>query len=376
MPALAAANPRLAEHARIKRATRAAQRATDLLDERTLDQVEAMYQRAAAELRERIAAHRGGDGNLGLAELQAILAQVTDRLRALAVERDRLLGIALDQAATNGVDAFRDSAALDTLALARIHDEAVTAVRSFIAADGLQLSDRLWRLDRGAREKITGAIEQAIIQGHGAAQAAREFIAQGRPVPEDVREKMDDADAEATARAAGNLLVRGEGNAQDQALRVFRTEINRAHGIAYQRGVAAHPDTIGTRFLLSPQHPKPDICDLLSTQNIHGLGPGVYPHGKSPWPAHPNTLSYEEVVFRDEVSAADKAGKETPTAALARLSPAQRLGVLGPGKLALYEQGKLTVGMIRAPLGAAEQRAAANDARRPPAPPPKPVTRS
>lgn len=118
-----------------------------------------------------------------------------------------------------------------------------------------------------------------------------------------------------------------------------------------------HPDFGGWRFLLSPAHPEPDICDLLSRQNLHGLGPGVYPsREKLPWPAHPNTLSFVEIVFKDEIGAADKAGKETPLQALARLTPEQRAGALGKGKADLFDEGRLTQGMIRAPLGAVQQR--------------------
>ncbi len=51
-------------------------------------------------------------------------------------------------------------------------------VRRFVAEDGLQLSDRAWRLDRHARDIIVNAIEMAVIQGHGATQAA--LFDQGR----------------------------------------------------------------------------------------------------------------------------------------------------------------------------------------------------
>jgi hypothetical protein len=74
-------------------------------------------------------------------------------------------------------------------------------------------------------------------------------------------------------------------------------EINRAHGTAYLKGAEAHPDCVGTRFLLSPSHPEHDECDLHASANLYGLGPGVYPPGKTPWPAHPNTLSYVVAVF-------------------------------------------------------------------------------
>ena len=122
-------------------------------------------------------------------------------------------------------------------------------------------------------------------------------------------------------------------------------------------GAEGHPDFAGFRFLLSPAHPKHDICDLLAVQNLYGLGPGVYPsRAKCPWPAHPNTLSFVAVVYADEVSDADKAGKEGSMQALNRLAPEVRDGVLGKGKAAIYEEGRLRQGMIRSSLAAVRRR--------------------
>jgi len=111
------------------------------------------------------------------------------------------------------------------------------------------------------------------------------------------------------------------------------------------------------RFLLSPAHPEPDICDLHAAANLHGLGPGVYPNReKCPWPAHPNTLSYVEVVFKDEITDADRAGKETVNEALARLTPEQRKGVLGVNKAKVFEAGKLKQGMVKSSWRSVQKR--------------------
>jgi hypothetical protein len=111
----------------------------------------------------------------------------------------------------------------------------------------------------------------------------------------------------------------GQGSALSHARRIFRTELNRAHGTAYQNSIEHTPGVVGTCFLLSPAPPKPDICDLHAAANLHGLGAGVYPPGQNPWPAHPNTLSYVVAVFAEDVSDADKAGRETLAEAAARL---------------------------------------------------------
>lgn len=98
-------------------------------------------------------------------------------------------------------------------------------------------------------------------------------------------------------------------------------------------------------------------CDLLAEQNLHGLGPGVYPtREQTPWPAHPNTLSFVVMVFEDEVTDADRAGKETELQALQRLAPEVRAGVLGVTKAEYFDQGLLRRGMIRSPLRAVKAR--------------------
>jgi hypothetical protein len=336
-----------AERAAIRRATLAAQRDMDALDARSLKALQRLYREAAADVAARIRAQAGNDDNIALQELQSLLAQVNARLGALAQARDAALDAGMAEAARLGTRPVQ--AALGAAASMRINEQAVRFVQSFIAEDGLQLSDRIWRLDRHAREAVTGAIERAVIQGHGAVQAAREFLARGEAVPGDVAAKMNAANAGRIGKAAGEALT-GAGSPMDNAMRLFRTELNRAHGEAYIEGALSHPEAAGVRFLLSPAHPEHDICDLHATANLHGLGPGVYPSREAcPWPAHPNTLSYVEVVFRDEVSEADRTGKESPMQALERLTPAQQRGVLGAHKHEAFKEGKLTHGMIRAP---------------------------
>lgn len=343
------------DKAAIKRATLAAQRAVEQLDAAALKQLEDAYQSAAADIAERIRAHAGADDNLGLQELRSVLAQIEGRLRTLSDERNTLINVSLERAAELGTSPIFGE--VKSGAAMRVSDEALRFVRNFVAEDGLQLSDRIWRLDRGARDKVVNAIEQAVIQGHGAAQAAREFLARGESVPIDIQGKLDAANAPRLARQTSDQLLTGTGAPMDNAMRLMRTEINRAHGEAFMASGEDHPEFAGWRFLLSPAHPKPDICDLLSRQNLHGLGPGVYPsREKCPWPAHPNTLSFLEIVFKDEITDADRAGKETPVEALARLTAAQREGVLGKAKAEVFDRGQLKQGMIRAPWRAVQKR--------------------
>ncbi|MBW7899838.1 MAG: hypothetical protein H3C26_00025 [Rhodocyclaceae bacterium] len=344
----------LRERAEIRRATLAARRALEELDAAGAEELARLYGAAAERLRAAIARAAAGDGNLSLVEMRQVLAQVETILAQVTELRNATVSAGLSHAAALGAGAV-----LGTAAAMPVATEAVSFVRHFVAADGLMLSDRLWRIDRAAKAAIAEAIELAVIQGHGSAEAAREFLARGREVPPEVAARLGAANAARLGDQAAELMTgRGE-SALYQAHRVFRTEINRAHGEAYMAGAEDHPDFAGFRFLLSPAHPKHDICDLLAAQNLHGLGPGVYPsREKCPWPAHPNTLSYVEVVYRDEITDADRAGKETPMAALERLPAAVRAGVLGKGKAELFNEGRLRQGMIRAPLSKVAARIA------------------
>lgn len=285
----------------IREGMRRAQQAMLNLDEAGAAELLRIYRQAAAELRELINDHAGPDGSLGLIQLRGLLDQVQARLDQLAAARNAALDSGLRVAAELGA-APSLAAVVDPAGLMRVPDEAVRFVRAFVGADGLQLSDRLWRIDRGARDAVVNAVERAVVMGQGAAQAAAEFLRDGLPVPAAVGEKLNAAGAigigkEATAIMTGDKFG---GGAMAQAARVFRTEIVRAHGVAYMSQAEKAPGFRGFRFVLSPAHPRPDICDELAKSDKFGLGEGVYPtmdEFLTVWPAHPNTLSFPVAVF-------------------------------------------------------------------------------
>lgn len=303
-----ATNQRTTKTATIKRASRVARRDMNKLDASALKRVEQLYRSSAADISLAIQSYADLDGNLRLQNLQDIQQQVNSILQQITGARQALLSKNLEQAATIGADVY--TGYVDAQTLVRVADESVRFVNSFIAKDGLQLSDRIWRVDNHAREAVGNAIESAIIQGHGASEAATNLLNSGAPVPGDLVRKMKSANAFSVARVAADELLKGSGSPRYNALRLFRTELNRAHGEAYMSSGENDEDFAGWRYLLSPRHPEPDICDMHAKVNRYGLGAGVYPsRGKTPWPAHPNTLSYVEIVFKDEISKEDKAGQ-------------------------------------------------------------------
>jgi hypothetical protein len=75
------------------------------------------------------------------------------------------------------------------------------------------------------------------------------------------------------------------------AFRLARTEINHAYQTSQEARYADEPWSQGMQWHLSGSHPQKDECDLYATQDLHGLGKGVYPFGQVP-SEHPNGLCY------------------------------------------------------------------------------------
>ena len=79
------------------------------------------------------------------------------------------------------------------------------------------------------------------------------------------------------------------------AFRLARTEINHAYQTSQAERYAGEPWNRGMRWNLSKSHPTPDICNVLATRDVHGMGAGVYPVGQRP-DSHPNCLCYQTAV--------------------------------------------------------------------------------
>ncbi|WP_025916149.1 hypothetical protein [Herminiimonas sp. CN] len=315
------------------------------LDAQALAELEKQYDDAVQDIRQMIAAVAGAAGIVSTTALPALLLQIQARLGKLANARNAVLMQGIDQAATIGVTPFMPT--VNAAQLDSIRVEAAQFVREYVGPDKLKLSDRIWRIDRHANEIVSQAVQNAVVRGEGAAQAARDFLARGILPPAEIDLAKDAATAGNIAGSVEEGLMTGRGAPLDNAMRVMRTEINRAHTKAYQKSAAADDDSIGTQFMLSPRHPRVDICDMHARANLFGLGAGVYPHGKSPLPAHPNTLSFEVIVYRNEVTEADRAGQQTATEFLETVPSTDREGILGVNKNEAFEAGKLPASQVR-----------------------------
>lgn len=315
------------------------------LDQEAIDELVALYETTTGEIVNSLAELAAEDGRIDIGNLHELLQEINDYLNDLNARQSENLAKHLTRAAQLGSAPFE--AALGAELVGRMNFSAVQFVREFQAADGLRLSDRIWRLDRQARETVQAAVQNAVIRGHGAAQAVRDFLSRGQAVPMDTQLAFRAGNIKSIAGRVEDALMKGDRNTLSNAMRVFRTEINRAHGTAYQMSAENHPDAVGTRFMLSPRHPRVDICDMHARANLYGLGPGVYPHGKNPWPAHPNTLSFVMVVFKDEVTETDSAGRQTVEEFLDTVPREDRQGILGKNKNEAFEAGDLSAGMVK-----------------------------
>jgi hypothetical protein len=267
-----------ATRAAIRRASQHARNAMTAMDADTVQELLKLYTDAAEQVRSAIRARADRSDAIPMNALRDLLHQIEDVIDNLGHARDDLLMPQLEYAAELGVRPYTlpgvaatgiaGQAGLTSAAAMRVSEAAVQFVESFTAADGLTLSDRLWRLNQGAKETLARAIGQAVVQGWDASRAAAQFMYSGQPVPVDIAKRLNGSKVDALLRTAD--LLTGDGGEVWKADRVFRTEINRAHGTAYMQGAEQTPGFGGFRFLLSPRHPKPDVClrrgTLVTTQ--------------------------------------------------------------------------------------------------------------
>lgn len=292
--------------AKIREATLQAVRERNQLGNEAIEQLVTIYDDAGDAITQKIEQLSGsGDNLLSLDALQQVLSEIRKQMAELEKQRDGLLYRKIGEASVLGAKPFAGE--LPPSQLFAVNHQAVSFVRALVAADGLQLSDRLWRLNRHATQTLADHIQFAVINGESAHQAMLRTMGSGKGVPHDIAMAYNGAKAGTLSRKVRSLMtgeadpVNGKGVVY-QAERVFRTEINRAHGEAYMASAFQTEGVAGVRFMLSPNHKVRDVCDTHATADKYGLGPGVYPDRAScPWPAHPNTLSYVEVVFDWEV---------------------------------------------------------------------------
>lgn len=284
----------------IEAATRKAQESLSLFTNKSTDDLEEIYNEKANEIRKII--KEISTSIVEVAVLQRLLDEILDILENLSRQRNNLLidsnEIVIELAI--GIFNIKELPPLTKKQITGISERALKFVYEYKMADGLNLSDRLWRLDRQAEQRVAESLQSAVIKGQSASQAAQEFLARKMPVPEDLLADINGAKPSILSQRTADIIMRPDGGGEYYKVhRLFRTELARAHSAAYEES-SKETGAVGIRFMLSPSHRVKDICDKHASANKYGLGKGVYPFGQVPFPAHPNTTSWTMAVYDDQ----------------------------------------------------------------------------
>jgi len=171
--------------------------------------------------------------------------------------------------------------------------------------DGVNLSGRIWKWDRESREGINRVLMDGIANQKSAwdiAKGLEQYLGANQDCPRWTSTRLyQRTKSEIAAGDTGGLLsgknCDGRGVSYN-ALRLARTEIQKAHALATDRMMAAQPWVEKEKVHLSAAHPETDICDDV----VGGgeKGEGVYEVGTIELPLHPNCLCYKTAVLMDE----------------------------------------------------------------------------
>ena len=170
-----------------------------------------------------------------------------------------------------------------------------------VYSDGLNLSQRIWRLEQGSMQAIRNTIASGMAQRTSAIELAQQLEGQlnaGEDWPRWTRARLSKMDARERAQDAKGLLRTasdvppgGSAGISYNALRLARNEIQIANH-AVTSDIAVHsPWVTGRKVVLSPAHPKSDICDEYAAG-------GPYESNANFLPLHPQCLCrWEEVLM-------------------------------------------------------------------------------
>lgn len=181
----------------------------------------------------------------------------------------------------------------------------LNAAAEHLYGDTLNLSQRIWRLDRDSQNGINSILLKGIANGDSAwdiAQALEQFLGANEDCPRWTSTRLYGRTKSEIASGDTTGLLRGDAcdgaGVSYNALRLARTEIQKAHALATDRIMAAQPWVEKEKIHLSAAHPKTDICD--STVQGGEKGEGVYDVGTIELPLHPNCLCYKTAVLMNE----------------------------------------------------------------------------
>lgn len=270
-------------------------------------------------------------------------AQAVDLAPALAASDQRTLDALLNMlTAGSGVGGGGRIGAQ----YGRIADDVVRQIERRVYRDGLNLSRRLHVRLLQREAEFKRILARGLEEGRSAIRIARELaeldVTDAR-LPQYLRrlesalkgtsdarlvDEFRRAAREAARRKEGPLGLRGParrviqaartGSAEklDEAIQYFlerkiryhslviaRTEANNAYLAAHIERAKETPWVRGVKWNLSSSHRIACECEALASQDLYGLGPGVYPPDRVPARPHPNCYCYlTDVVDLDLVA--------------------------------------------------------------------------
>ena len=160
--------------------------------------------------------------------------------------------------------------------------------------DGLSLSDRVWKYANESAQKIQNQIALNLRLGNSALNTARQIQEANEQViriPKYLQKQIDLLD---NKNLASNLIDNYvKKTLHYNAMRVARTEINNAWKGSYKEKMDQLDFVENVKWNLSRSHKEPCNCETYASQDLYGLGPGIYPKNAVPHnglSAHPNCL--------------------------------------------------------------------------------------
>ena len=174
---------------------------------------------------------------------------------------------------------------------------ALRATQTRVYGDGLNLSQRIWRLENGGLQRIRQTLATALVERTNAADLAARLepiLGADQDIPRWAEERLYRMTATQRLQSKEGLLRgtenRGVGISYN-ALRLARTELQFAnHAVTTE--IAIHSPWVTGRFVvLSPAHPKIDICDTYAAG-------GPYDKSQEILPLHPACMChYKEALM-------------------------------------------------------------------------------
>lgn len=277
----------------------------------TQEDIKALHLETYLEIRRILSFYADPDDQITSLNIDRLMKDITRPIEGLGRERNRKIELGIIAAVLAGIDSYKqplDLAGIGTSELAAVADgvrhKTIAGIHNFTYSDGLELSDRLWNLDLGAKQKVERVIRSGVALGEGSRVSAQRLIRGGIPIPKELLKKMG---LNTSAKIGSDIFQlftpKGRGNIVHNALRVTRTELGKANREAFLNTGKGMNSVIGHRWHLSASHPRPDICDVYATRDPDGLGPGGYKKGNYPaLPAHPEDLCFDTPIFGFEGS--------------------------------------------------------------------------